>query len=247
MTQILMSLCEIDPAVVKQKTLAVRMRIAEVATSHGRDPNEIRLLAVTKGRSPDVVRAALRTGVMECGESYVSEALGKLQEIQEPRPIWHFIGPIQANKTAAIATHFDWVQSVDRLKIARRLSAQRPPHLRALDLCVQVNLDAETQKAGVAPEDAASLCAACTLLPRLRLRGLMAIPKPGKNMQERVESFLRLHALFRNVQQQLGSPDFAVLSMGMSADFEAAIQAGSTLIRLGTALFGPRPARVAAR
>ncbi|WP_341961360.1 YggS family pyridoxal phosphate-dependent enzyme [Pseudomonas sp. RC10] len=214
-------------------TLAERIRhAAQVAQ---RDPSSVRLLAVSKTKPASDLREAYDAGLRDFGENYLQEALGKQTELSDLPLIWHFIGPIQSNKTRAIAEHFDWVHSVDRLKIAQRLSEQRPTELPPLNLCIQVNVSGEASKSGCTPEDLPALAHAISALPNLRLRGLMAIPEPTENSDEQNAAF----ATVRNLQDQLKLP-LDTLSMGMSHDLEAAIAQGATWVRIGTALFGAR-------
>lgn len=215
----------------------VQGRIRVAAKAAEREVQTIRLLAVSKAKPAEAVRALASLGVTEIAENYLAEGLAKQAQLADiPGLCWHFIGRVQSNKTAQIATHFSWVQSVDRLKIARRLSESRPQALPSLNLCVQVNLDAEPQKSGVLPEEAFALCRQIAALPNLRLRGLMAVPSVS-----RTDAFTRLSALYAEIGARMRG--FDTLSMGMSADFEQAIAAGSTLVRLGTALFGERPSK----
>lgn len=218
--------------------LAVRDRIAACAKQYGRDPDAITLLAVTKKQSIDTVRAAYAAGQRIFGENYLQEALPKIEALTGMGCEWHFIGPIQSNKTRKIAENFDWVQSVASSSIAKRLHEQRPAHLPPLNICIEVNLNAEASKSGVTPENLMALAQTCQSLSRLRLRGLMAIPAPSDDMVAARANFHHLYEL----QQQLKSMNMAVdtLSMGMSHDLEAAIAEGSTLVRIGQAIFGPR-------
>ena len=219
----------------------VRARIVQACAAAGRDAAGVQLLAVSKTFGPDAVREAHAAGQRAFGENYVQEALDKIAALADLREQlqWHCIGPLQSNKTRAVAEHFDWVHSIDRLKIAERLSAQRPAHLPPLQVCLQVNVDGGANKSGVAAADALALAQAVVALPRLRLRGLMAIPEP-------VDGFDAQRALFlqaREVYEQLREAGIALdtLSLGMSADLEAAVAAGSTMVRVGTAIFGGRP------
>ena len=217
----------------------VRERIASAARSAGRGAESVRLVAVSKTRGPDDIRRVARAGVRDVGENYVAEALPKIAALVDCDLTWHFIGAIQSNKTRDIALHFDWVHTVDREKIARRLSDQRPPTLDPLNVLIQVNVDREPQKAGVPEERLAELVQYVALLPRLRLRGLMTMPRETAAADEQRTAFHRLAQLFDTVRPlQTGSWDS--LSMGMSADFEVAISEGATLVRLGTAIFGQR-------
>lgn len=208
-----------------------------------RKPGSVMLLAVSKTHGADRVREAYAAGARDFGENYVQEALDKMALLEQaPHPLtditWHFIGPIQSNKTRDIAASFDWVHSVDRLKIARRLNDQRPEHLPALNVCIQVNLSNEDSKSGVPLSEVESLCADVARLPRLQLRGLMAIPAPCQDHAQQRAAFKPLATEFYRLQQQFPSLD--TLSIGMSDDFDAAIAEGSTMIRIGTAIFGAR-------
>ena len=214
-------------------TLAERIRSAAQAVQ--RDPASVGLLAVSKTKPASDLRAAYDAGLRDFGENYLQEALGKQAELSDLPLIWHFIGPIQSNKTRAIAEHFAWVHSVDRLKIAQRLSEQRPPELPPLNICIQVNVSGESSKSGCSPEDLPALAQAISALPNLKLRGLMAIPEPTDDRDEQNASFAAVSTL----QAQLGLP-LDTLSMGMSHDLEAAIAQGATWVRIGTALFGAR-------
>jgi len=214
-------------------TLAERIRSAAQAVQ--RDPASVGLLAVSKTKPASDLREAYDAGLRDFGENYLQEALGKQAELSDLPLIWHFIGPIQSNKTRAIAEHFAWVHSVDRLKIAQRLSEQRPPELPPLNICIQVNVSGEASKSGCSPEDLPALAQAISMLPNLKLRGLMAIPEPTDDRDEQNASFAAVSTL----QAQLGLP-LDTLSMGMSHDLEAAIAQGATWVRIGTALFGAR-------
>lgn len=227
------------PQNLPERLLAVRQRIAQAAARAGRNAQSVTLLAVTKAQPAEVVRAAADCGLGHFGESYLQEALEKLDALQDLKLTWHFVGRIQANKTRAIAERFAWVHAVDRLKIAARLSEQRPHHAPPLNVCLQVRLAQEAAKGGVAAGELAALARAVAPLPRLRLRGLMCIP-PQESQPE------RQHAWFRELRRLLealngGGAALDTLSMGMSGDFEVAIEEGATLVRVGTALFGPRP------
>jgi PLP dependent protein len=216
----------------------VRQRIAQAATAAGRDVQSITLLAVTKGQDADRIRAAMHLGLTEFGENYADEALVKIRALQNTQANWHFIGRLQANKTRLVAEHFSWVHSVDRLRIAERLAAQRPHLAPALNVCVQVHIADDPQKGGVAPADTLALLQAVSALPRLRLRGLMC-------MLPYATAVPRQHAAFAHLRQlqaaglAAGIP-LDTLSMGMSTDMDAAIAEGATIVRVGTALFGPR-------
>lgn len=239
----------------------VQSRIRGAAAHVGRQPDEVTLVAVSKTFPAEAVRAASACGQRQFGENYVQEALPKMAEVQAMlaadiefaashhtaggtcpqagsllRPlVWHFIGPIQSNKTREIAAHFDWVHGVEREKIARRLSEQRPAGLPPLNVCIQVNVSGEASKSGVAPEAVAELAALASSLPRLKLRGLMAIPEPGGDPRPRFR-------LLRDLRDKLNAQGLALdtLSMGMSEDYEIAIAEGATLVRVGSAIFGKR-------
>ncbi|EPJ82262.1 MULTISPECIES: YggS family pyridoxal phosphate-dependent enzyme [Pseudomonas] len=214
-------------------TLGARINAAALAAQ--RDPAAIGLLAVSKTKPAGALREAYAAGLRDFGENYLQEALSKQLELADLPLCWHFIGPIQSNKTRAIAENFAWVHSVDRLKIAQRLSEQRPEDLPPLNICIQVNVSGEASKSGCAPADLPALAAAISALPRLKLRGLMAIPEPTEDSAEQNAAF----AAVRSLQAQLNLP-LDTLSMGMSHDLEAAIAQGATWVRIGTALFGAR-------
>lgn len=222
---------------IAERLAQVRLRIQQAAVAAGRDPAGIQLLAVSKTRPVTDLEAALAAGQTAFGESYLQDALPKIAALGE-RAEWHFIGPIQSNKTRQIASHFAWVHSVDRLKIAQRLSEQRPAELPPLNVCLQINTSGETSKAGVSPDEALNLAQALVLLPRLRLRGLMTIPAPTVEMAQQRRPFAQLRALLE--QLNASGHELDTLSMGMSNDLEAAIAEGATVVRIGTAIFGPR-------
>ncbi|MGH1451043.1 MAG: YggS family pyridoxal phosphate-dependent enzyme [Pseudomonadaceae bacterium] len=213
----------------------VRERIARSAATAARDPAEITLIAVSKTRPASAIRDAWAAGLRDFGENYLQEALEKIETLFELPLTWHFIGPIQSNKTRPIAEHFDWVHGVDRLKIAQRLSEQRPEHLAPLNICLQVNISREPSKSGVLPEDVAELAEAVAALPRLKLRGLMAIPAPAEDSEGRRQPLRELRECLQSLPMPLDT-----LSMGMSDDLGEAVQEGATLVRVGTALFGER-------
>lgn len=217
----------------------VKSRIDRAARDAGRDPRDIVLLAVSKTVSADRIHAAYCAGQRDFGENYVQEAIGKMDALAADAITWHFIGPIQSNKTRPIAERFDWVHSVERLKVAERLSAQRPAERGTLQVCLQVNTSGEDSKSGCAPGEVAALARAVALLPGLRLRGLMTIPEPTDDPGVQLGRFRALASL----AAALGDDGLAVdtLSMGMSADLEQAIAAGATIVRVGTAIFGARP------
>jgi pyridoxal phosphate enzyme (YggS family) len=236
---------------------AVRARIAAACAAAGRDPATVRLLAVSKTFGPEAVMEAAAAGQQLFGENYIKEGVEKVLLIREweaeaagrqppgaglagPSE-WHCIGPVQSNKTRLVAETFDWVQSVDRLKIAQRLSEQRPPHLPPLQVCLQINIDGGASKSGVAPQDAQALAAEVARLPRLQLRGLMSIPEPAPDFVAACAVHKRAAALFGQINRAGVLPQaMDTLSMGMTADLEAAIHAGSTMVRVGTAIFGKR-------
>jgi pyridoxal phosphate enzyme (YggS family) len=219
----------------------VRERIVTACTAADRDPATVRLLAVSKTLPAEAVREALAAGQTAFGENYVQEGIAKIQALTDARAQleWHCIGPLQSNKTRVVAEHFDWVHSVDRLKIAERLSEQRPANLPPLQVCLQVNVDGGANKSGVAADEALALAQAVAALPRLRLRGLMAIPEPAADFAAQRDLFLRAHAVYEQIRDSGIALD--TLSLGMSADLEAAVAAGSTMVRVGTAIFGGRP------
>lgn len=216
---------------------AVQLAVAGAARAAGRRENAVQLLAVSKTFAAEAVREAYHGGQSAFGENYLQEALDKIEALRDLPLEWHFIGPIQSNKTRPIAEHFAWVHSVDRLKIAERLAAQRPLHLPPLNICLQVNVSGEASKSGVAPEAVAQLARAVARLPQLRLRGLMAIPAPAAGAQQRAP-FARMRELLEDLNRQGLQLD--TLSMGMSHDFAAAILEGATIVRIGTAIFGSR-------
>lgn len=217
---------------------ATRQAIEQAAKTARRNVTEVRLLAVSKTFSAVAVREAYAGGQVAFGENYLQEALDKIGALRDLPLEWHFIGPIQSNKTRPIAENFAWVHGVDRLKIAERLSEQRPPHLPPLNICLQVNVSGEDSKSGVAPKDVLELAQAVRPLSRLKLRGLMAIPSPATDEKAQREPFAQMRALL----EQLNSQGMALdtLSMGMSHDFPAAILEGATIVRIGTAIFGSR-------
>lgn len=227
----------------------VRKRIDKACQEVGRDSSSVTLLAVSKTFGPEAVVEAVRAGQRDFGENYVQEALGKIkalrlwaaEQTQPPHLCWHCIGPLQSNKARPVAENFDWVHSIDRLKIAQRLSEFRPAHLPPLQVCLQVNIDGGPTKSGVQPQEALALAEAVQPLPGLVLRGLMTIPEPAADFSAALRVHQRTRALLEqlNASARLRRP-LDTLSMGMSADLEAAIAAGSTLVRVGTAIFGQR-------
>lgn len=218
----------------------VRQRIAAAEQAAGRAPGSVRLLAASKAQPPERLRAAYEAGLRDVGENYLQEALDKQEALADLPLCWHFIGPIQSNKTRRIAECFDWVHSVDRARILQRLNDQRPADAPPLQICLQINIDGESSKAGTTPELAAELAAAAAALPRLRLRGLMAIPAPQPEPAARRASL----AALRHLLERLNADGLQLdtLSMGMSDDLDEAIAEGATIVRIGTAIFGPRPA-----
>lgn len=227
-----------DTVEIAQALTAVRSQIKDFEQQYQREPGSVRLLAVSKKKPSSTIREAMVTGQQDFGENYVDEGVAKILEINDSSLNWHFIGAIQSRKTTLIAEHFQWAHGIDRLKIARRLSEQRPAHLPLLNICLQVNLDSEATKSGAALEDIAELAEQCASLPNLHLRGLMAIPAP----RETLEAQRKVLARLRNAIQQLKAdhPSMDTLSMGMSADMQAAIAEGATIVRVGTAIFGAR-------
>lgn len=225
---------------IGDKLQQVRTRIVIACTAAGRDPASVRLLAVSKTFDAEAVRAAHAAGQTAFGENYVQEGVAKIEALADLRDRleWHCIGPLQSNKTRVVAEHFDWVHSIDRLKIAERLAGQRPAHLPPLQVCLQVNVDGGANKSGVSPQEALALARAVAALPRLRLRGLMAIPEPAPDFEAQRALFLRAAAVFEEVRA--AGIEVDTLSLGMSADLEAAVAAGSTMVRIGAAIFGRR-------
>ena len=217
----------------------VRERMAQAARAAGRSAHSVTLLAVSKAQPPAVLAMAAELGLSAFGESYLNEALEKIAALQDRALTWHFVGRLQANKTRPIAENFAWVHALDRLKIAERLAAQRPFHAPPLNVCLQVNLAGESSKGGVAPAQLPALVPAVAALPRLRLRGLMCLPPAEADPARQRHWFAQLAHLQDELNARGAGLD--TLSMGMSDDFEAAIAAGATLVRLGTVLFGPRP------
>ena len=230
---------------LQERLRTVQARMAQACAQAGRAPAAVQLLAVSKLQPAQAVRDALAAGQNAFGENYVQEALDKMTVLADLRAAieWHLIGPLQSNKTRAVAEAFDWVHSVDRLKIAQRLSDQRPAHLPPLNICLQVNISGEASKSGLSPAEVSEIAPAVAALPRLRLRGLMSIPEPVDDLQAQRAP----HRALRLLQDELNRQGLGLdtLSMGMSDDLEAAITEGSTMVRVGTAVFGPRvaPAR----
>ena len=216
----------------------VRARIAAAADACGRDPAGIRIIGVAKLKPAEAVAQALDAGLTDIGENFVQEALEKMDALAGRGATWHFIGALQSNKTRPVAERFDWVHSVDRAKIARRLNDQRPPHAPPLNVCIQVHLGEEATKSGTAPGEVCALAAEIAQLPRLRLRGLMAVPPPETEFDRQRAWCRQLKETFESVRR--AGTDLDTLSMGMSDDLEAAIAEGATHVRIGTALFGAR-------
>jgi pyridoxal phosphate enzyme (YggS family) len=220
---------------------AVHRSIAAAATGAGRAAGAVSLLAVSKTFDSSAVLAAVSAGQRAFGENYLQEALDKMRDVAALSPLelkWHFIGPIQSNKTRPIAEHFDWVHTVERIKIAQRLAEQRPEAMAPLNICLQVNISGEASKSGAAPEELPALARAVAALPRLRLRGLMAIPAPSDDVTAQRAAFARLRALYEQLRADGVTLD--TLSMGMSSDLGAAIAEGATIVRVGSAIFGAR-------
>ena len=217
----------------------VRERLARAARAAGRTADSVTLLAISKAQPPELIAAAADAGLTQFGESYLKEALAKIAALQKRPLTWHFVGRLQANKTRPIAQEFAWVHALDRLHIAERLAAQRSAHAPPLNVCLQVNLAGEANKAGVAPSELPQLAHAVAALPRLALRGLMCLPPEESEPARQRAWFAQLRALFERLNA--GGARLDTLSMGMSGDFEAAVLEGATIVRLGTVLFGPRP------
>lgn len=223
---------------IKKRFHSILDIIRQAEQQFGRDHGAVQLLAVSKTWPAEDLRAVAELGQRQFGENYLQEALDKIEALDELGLEWHFIGPIQSNKTRDIAAKFDWVQSVDRQKIARRLHEQRPANRPPLNVCIQVNIDDEPTKAGVSADDCLRLAAEIAQLDKLRLRGLMVIPSKQTDVSAQRDSFQRAHALFNRLQEEFDGID--TLSMGMTGDLQAAIAEGSTMVRIGTALFGQR-------
>jgi pyridoxal phosphate enzyme (YggS family) len=223
---------------IQSRLYTVQQRIEEAMREYGRAPGSVQLLAVSKTRTTDAIRQAVAAGQSQFGESYLQEALDKIDALRDIDVVWHFIGRIQSNKTRAIAQKFDWVHSIDTLKQATRLNEQRPDDRPPLNVCLQINIDQEGSKGGIAPEAAASLASEIGALPRLRLRGLMTLPAPATNREAQRRPF----RLLRELRDRIATPELPLetLSMGMSDDLEAAVAEGATIVRIGTAVFGPR-------
>ena len=228
--------------VLRDNLHAVQARILAACAASGRSANAVQLLAVSKTFSAADVRQVAACGQRDFGENYIQEGVDKILALQggDSPLVWHCIGPMQSNKTKLVAEHFDWAHTVDRLKIAQRLNDQRPAHLPPLNVCLQVNIDGGETKSGIAPADVLALAAEVAKLPRLVLRGLMTIPDPLEGFDAQVAVHAKARALFDEVKAALNLSHFDTLSMGMTGDLEAAVQAGSTMVRVGTAIFGWR-------
>jgi pyridoxal phosphate enzyme (YggS family) len=226
---------------IRNNLQRVHERIAAACAQAQRPVTDVTLLAVSKTFGPEAVREACDAGQRAFGENYIQEAVEKVSLLRELPLQWHCIGPVQSNKTRLVAAHFDWVHTIDRLKIAQRLSQQRPPDLAPLQVCIQVNIDGGPTKAGVAPREVLALASEIRQLPRLALRGLMTIPEPAPDFAAQRALHLRTRALFDQLNE--AGLQLDTLSMGMTSDLEAAIAAGSTMVRIGTAIFGGRPAK----
>lgn len=227
---------------IAENIFQIQHQLDEYARRHHRPRDGIRLLAVSKGHPAAALRQAHGCGLHEFGESYVQEAMDKIRALADLPITWHFIGSIQSNKTRDIARHFNWVHSIDRLKIAQRLSEQRPAGLPPLNVCLQINISSETRKSGIALDELQQLAGAVAKLPGLQLRGLMALPQASDDFEQQRQAFRQMHQAFMQLRNQGFALD--TLSMGMSNDMEAAIAEGSTMVRIGTAIFGERPAPV---
>lgn len=223
---------------IAQSLEKIRNRVTVLEHRYGRPPGSTQVLAVSKTKPPEAVRAAVEAGQRDFGENHVQDAITKLDALAELDLVWHFIGPIQSNKTRIVAARFDWVHSIDRAKIARRLNEQRPDDIPPLNVCVQVNVSGEESKSGVEPEAVRALAEVVSELPRLKLRGLMTLPRPCDALELQRRPF----AALRGMLEALNASGYALdtLSMGMTNDMEAAIAEGATIVRIGTAIFGPR-------
>ena len=227
---------------VQDNLLNIKNEIAKIAKKCERDPNTIQLIAVSKTKPVEQIMEAINAGQLAFGENYVQEGIEKIQYFEKNMPnndlIWHFIGPLQSNKSKLVAEHFDWMHTIDRFKIAQRLSDQRPNHMAKLNVLIQVNISQEASKSGVKPEEVADLVKQIVTLPNLNLRGLMAIPEIENDYDKQFNVFTKMQQLLQSLQKDY--PFMDTLSMGMSGDMQAAIVAGSTMVRIGTAIFGAR-------
>lgn len=225
---------------ITENIAAIRRRIRAAETEFTRQCGTVTLMAVSKTRSAEEVATAAKTGLSDIGENYLQEALEKQAQLRELVLSWHFIGPIQSNKTRALAEHFDWVHSVDRIKIAKRLNEQRPSNLPPLNICLQINISQEASKSGFEPQAVLAAAEEIAQLPRLSLRGLMAIPKASNDPGQQRRNFAALRELLDKMKYSLPEQPLDTLSMGMSGDMEAAIAEGATIVRIGSDIFGPR-------
>lgn len=233
---------------IQQSLTTAHRRLEAALQAAGRHPQSARLLAVSKTKPASMIREAWRLGQREFGENYVQEALSKQTELSDiDNIVWHFIGPLQSNKSRDVAEHFDWVHSIDRERLAKRLNDQRPDSLGPLNICLQVNISHEGSKSGVTPDALATLAEQVLALPRLKLRGLMAIPAPADTLDAQREPLSRLREAFEGLRERFPEAPLDTLSMGMTSDLEAAIFEGATLVRLGSAIFGARELGGAAR
>lgn len=223
---------------IDDRLTQVKQQISELEQKYHRQAGSVSLLAVSKRKPADMIETAITAGQLDFGENYLQEALEKISAINHANVHWHFIGPIQSNKTREIAEHFHWAHTIDRLKIAKRLSEQRPQELPPLNVCIQLNISEEESKSGIMTSELPHLAAEIDALPRLKLRGLMALPKPSEALDEQREQFRAVRHCFEDLRQRGMSLD--TLSLGTSGDMEAAIAEGSTIVRIGTALFGAR-------
>ena len=227
---------------VQDNLLNIKNEIKKIAKECGRDPNTIQLIAVSKTKPVEQIMEAINAGQLAFGENYVQEGIEKIQYFEKNMPnndlIWHFIGPLQSNKSKLVAEHFDWMHTIDRLKIAQRLNDQRPKDMAKLNVLIQVNISQEASKSGVKPEEVTDLVKQIVALPNLNLRGLMAIPEIENDYDKQLNVFTKMQQLLYSLQKDY--PFMDTLSMGMSGDMPAAISAGSTMVRIGTAIFGAR-------
>ena len=223
---------------IEQRLNGVREKIADAEQKFGRKSGSVKLLAVSKTRQAEEILGAVGLGQVDFGENYVQEAISKMDTLRKHELCWHFIGPIQSNKTANIAQHFDWVHSIDRLKIAKRLNEVRPTELPALNTCIQVNISGEESKSGIAVDEVEELANSISQLPRLKLRGLMTMPAQTDDFEEQRQAFRSLVQIYNKLNKNGFGLD--TLSMGTTNDMEAAIAEGATIVRVGTAIFGPR-------
>ena len=223
---------------IQPRLTAIKQQLKTLESRYQREQNSVRLIAVSKTRSADEIRTAADCRQLDFGENYVQEAVDKITQLEGSGLTWHFIGPIQKNKTKLIAQHFDWVHSIDREVIATRLNDQRPQHMPPINACLQINIDREESKSGLDPKDALAIAQHIDTLPQLSLQGLMAIPAPQQDFKQQRATFSKMRLLL----DQLNNSGFnlTTLSMGMSNDFEAAVAEGATMVRIGTAIFGPR-------